>query len=254
MPVDHIHPALLIEDDDSIAVVLKEHLIQDGFEVVRAANLKQAHDLLNKYQPLVILLDLTLPDGDGLDFLTALSIDEKKNHIPVVIVTGRDSNGDIKCGYPTLIDWVEKPINESKLRDAFSAARKKVGPARVLLVEDDVAAREILSQQLTSLGVNCLHAKDGAEAVKAFRDSNPDLIILDLSIPSPDGFAVVEILKDEPNGHKPLIVYSAMDLSKEQKQLLKLGLTAHLTKSINSIDQVIGTVKEFLDGLVPPPG
>lgn len=248
----HIHPALIIEDDDSIAEILKEHLHQDGFEVVRASSLKEAENLLQRYTPLVILLDLTLPDGDGLDFLTGLSTDANRQHIPVVIVTGRDPDGVVKCGHPTLIDWIEKPLNETKLHDAFDAARQKIGPARVLIVEDDVAAREILSQQLKSLGVSCLEAKDGAEAIKVFRDSNPDLIILDLSIPAPDGFAVVDILKEESNGHKPLIVYSAMDLNSDQKRLLKLGLTAHLTKSIHSIDQVISTVREFLDGLVSP--
>jgi PAS domain S-box-containing protein len=251
LPPSHIHPALIVEDDDSIASILKEHLEQDGFQAVRASTLEEAHHLMNRYTPLVMLLDLTLPDGDGLDFLTKLSLDEKRNRTPVVIVTGKDSNGDIKCGYPALIDWIEKPIDESKLHEALDAARKHFGPARVLIVEDDIAAREILSQQLNSLGVKCLEAKDGAEAIKAFRDSNPDLIILDLSIPSPDGFAVVDVLKDEPNGHKPLIVYTAMDLNNEQKHLLKLGLTAHLTKSLNSVEEVIGTVKEFLDGMVP---
>lgn len=248
----HIHPALVIEDDDSIAEVFREHLKQDGFEVIRASTLKEARELLQRYVPLVILLDLTLPDGDGLDLLADLSTDEKRKHIPVVIVTGRDKDGRVLCGHPALIDWVEKPFDETKLHEAFNAARKKVGPARVLIVEDDSAAREILSQQLNELGVSCLQAKDGAEAIKAFRDLDPDLIILDLSIPPPDGFAVVDILNQEPNGHKPLIVYSALDLSNDQKKLLKLGLTAHLTKSINSIDQVIGTVREFLDGLVPP--
>ncbi len=249
----HIHPALLIEDDDSIAEVLRAHLAQDGFEVVRASTLKEAETLLQRYVPLVILLDLTLPDGDGLDLLTNLSTDNSRRHIPVVIVTGRDPNGIVQCGHPTLIDWLEKPLDEAKLHDALLAARRKIGPARVLIVEDDLAAREILSQQLNSLGVNCLEAKDGAEAIKVFRDANPDLIILDLSIPAPDGFAVVDILKADSNGHKPLIVYSAMDLNSDQKKLLKLGLTAHLTKSIHSVDQVIGTVREFLDGLIPPP-
>ncbi|CAN5719206.1 hypothetical protein BH10CYA1_BH10CYA1_57840 [soil metagenome] len=248
----HIRPALLIEDDDSIAEVLKAHLQHDGFEVVRACNLKEAESLLQRYVPLFILLDLTLPDGDGLDLLTDLSNDNLRQHIPVVIVTGRDADGAVSCGHPALIDWVEKPFNEEKLHDAFHAARSKIGPARVLIVEDDLAAREILTQQLNSLGVSCLEATNGAEAIKVFRDSNPDLIILDLLIPAPDGFAVVDILKAEPNGHKPLIVYSALDLNNDQKRLLKLGLTAHLTKSINSIDQVIGTVREFLDGLVPP--
>jgi CheY-like chemotaxis protein len=87
--------------------------------------------------------------------------------------------------------------------------------------------------------------------VKAFRDSNPDLIILDLSIPAPDGFAVVDILSREPNGSKPLIAYTAFDVSNEKRELLRLGLTAHLVKSVSSIDTVITTVREFLDAKLP---
>ena len=252
LPEAHVRPALLIEDDDGIAEVLKANLKHAGFEVVRASTLKQAQALLNKYTPLVILLDLTLPDGDGLDLLSTLSNDQSRKHIPVVIVSGRDTDGGVQCSTPALIDWLEKPLNEERLYEALNRARKLVGPARVLLVEDDPSAREIMMQQLNALGITCLEAKDGAEAITAFRESNPDLIILDLSIPPPDGFSVIEILRSEPNGNKPLIVYTASDLSNEQKQMLKLGLTAHLTKSVHSIDQVIKTVKDFLDGLISP--
>jgi CheY-like chemotaxis protein len=248
----YMRPALLIEDDDAIAEVLSAHLQQDNFGVVRARSLTEAQTLLHQYNPLFILLDLTLPDGDGLDLLSKLNDDAERRHIPVVVVTGRDQAGSIKCGHPALIDWISKPIDEAQLHDAFDAARQKLGPAKVLLVEDDSAARQVLRERLDSLGVRCLEANDGAAAITLARDKNPDLIILDLSIPPPDGFAVVDILSQESNKHKPLIVYTALDLTTDQKQLLRLGLTAHLTKSVDSIEEVIGTVKEFLDGLIPP--
>ncbi|HEY9775218.1 MAG TPA: CHASE3 domain-containing protein [Planktothrix sp.] len=247
----HIRPALIIEDDDSISEIIKEHLQQDNFEVVRATSIAEARALLEQYKPYLIVLDLNLPDGDGLDLLRSLSSDEQRQQIPVVVVTGRDKNGTVQCGYPTIIDWISKPFDENALHKAFTAARQKVGPAHVLLVEDDPAAREVMRQQLENLGIACLEAKDGAEAIKTFRDANPDLIILDLAIPAPDGFAVVDVLRQEPNGCKPLIVYTAMDVNQEQKELLKLGLTAYLTKSVTSVDSVIGTVREFLDGLLP---
>jgi PAS domain S-box-containing protein len=246
----HVRPALLVEDDDGVAEVLRAHLSLDGFVVVRAKTLAEAEKLLQQSTPLVILLDLTLPDGDGLDLLRVLNADEKRRNIPVIIVTAREKDGKLTYGYPALIDWIAKPFDEKQLHAALDAARRKIGPARVLVVEDDPATREILRQQLAALGVECVEATDGAQAVSSFRAENPDLIVLDLSIPAPDGFAVVDILSREPNGLKPLIVYTAQDLDEEKKARLTLGLTAHLTKSVTSAAKLTETVRDFLDGLM----
>jgi PAS domain S-box-containing protein len=246
----HVRPALLVEDDDGIAEVLRAHLSHDGFVVVRAKTLAEAEHLLQQSAPLVILLDLTLPDGDGLDLLRLLNADEKRRNIPVIVVTAKEKDGKHTYGYPALIDWIAKPFDEKQLHAALDVARGRIGPARVLVVEDDPATREILRQQLDALGVECVEATDGAQAVSSFRAKNPDLIVLDLSIPAPDGFAVVDILSREPNGLKPLIVYTAQDLDEEKKARLKLGLTAYLTKSVTSAEKLTETVRDFLDGLM----
>jgi len=246
----HVRPALLVEDDDGVAEVLRIHLTQDGFVVVRAKTLAEARSLLQQCIPLVILLDLTLPDGDGLDLLQALNADEKRKNIPVIVVTAKEQDGQPNYGYPALIDWISKPFDEQRLHAAIDSAKRMIGPARVLVVEDDPSTREILKHHLMEMGVDCLEATDGAQAVSAVRSHNPDLIVLDLSIPAPDGYAVVDILSREPNGHKPLIIYTAQDLDEEQKARLKLGLTAHLTKSLTSADKLTATVRELLDGLM----
>lgn len=245
----HVRPALLIEDDDSIAAVLEAHIVQDGFHVVRANTLARAKALLEECRPLVIILDLNLPDGDGLDLLPILSADEDKRDTPVVIVTGCDEHGASRFAHPALIDWIKKPFDEARLHAALRFAKQRIGPAQVLIVEDDPSTREVLKQQLDVLNVRCIEAINGAEALAASNE-NPDLIILDLSIPPPDGFAVVDALRKSKQGMTPLIVYTASDLTEEQKSRLKLGLTAHLTKSATTQDQLVGMVREFLNGLM----
>jgi signal transduction histidine kinase/DNA-binding response OmpR family regulator/CHASE3 domain sensor protein len=245
----HVRPALLIEDDDSIAAVLEAHIVQDGFHVVRANTLARARALLEQCRPLVIILDLNLPDGDGLDLLPILSADEDKRDTPVVIVTGCDEHGASRFAHPALIDWIKKPFDEARLHAALRFAKQRIGPAQVLIVEDDPSTREVLKQQLDILNVKCIEAVNGAQALAASSE-NPDLIILDLSIPPPDGFAVVDALRKSKLGMTPLIVYTASDLTEEQKSRLKLGLTAHLTKSATTQEQLVGMVREFLNGLM----
>jgi len=250
LPGKHVHPALVIEDDENIAELLSMHLMQDGFEVVHAKTLEEARHFLTEYEPIVILLDLNLPDGNGLDLLAELSANNGQKKIPVVIVTGNEKKEGEDLLHPALIDWIAKPFDEERLHKALDVARQQIGIARVLLVEDDPSTREILKHQLEALGVKCVEAKSGAEAIRNFDESNPDLIVLDLMIPPPDGFAVVEKLKNHPAGLKPLVVYSALDLSEAEKEKLQLGITAHLTKSTATADQLSQTIRDFLDGLM----
>ena len=211
------YPALLIEDDDTVAELLKVHLRQDSFEVIRAATLAEAEKILETLSPLCIILDLALPDGNGLDLFRKLSANEKTCNIPVVVVTGQAQAKQL-FGSPTLVDWIQKPVDEKRLHKALSNIfAKRFLPVKVLLVEDDPATREVLRQQLSALNVQFFEAIDGAEALSLVRQEKPDLIILDLVIPAPDGFDVVNRLRKEDNGVKRLIIYTASDITDRQK-------------------------------------
>lgn len=249
-PAKYVHPALIVEDDDSIAEVLKMRLSAEGFEVIRASTIADANALLQEYKPLVILLDLGLPDGNGLDLLKRLNSDDERKDIPVIVITASLENGQTRLGFPALVDWISKPFDEERLRKALDSARQEILPAHVLLVEDDPATREILKHHLESLGVEYSEAADGATAISSFREHAPDLVILDLQIPPPDGFAVADILNKEGKNLTPIIVYSALDLSEDQKSKLQAGLTTYLLKGSTSDDKLIGTVREYLDGLL----
>ncbi len=242
---------LIVEDDTNLSGLLAMMLRDQHFIAAVASSIKEAENYLkNNSNPDVIILDLTLPDGDGLELMDKLHHDHKTAEIPVVIVSGREPE---MGGYshPLLIDWIKKPFDESRLLSALSLAIQKrpVGRARVLLVEDDQSTREVVKQNLEPLNVDFIEAEDGITAVHFARSKNPDLIVLDLSIPSMDGFEVVQLLKKE-NIQIPLIVYTARDLTDSDKRELTLGLTAHLIKSRASEEQLLETVKKMLNGML----
>ncbi|MBY0357454.1 MAG: CHASE3 domain-containing protein [Candidatus Obscuribacterales bacterium] len=148
--------------------------------------------------------------------------------------------------------WFEIPLTgqkKTKEENISNSNKAPSGQPRILIVEDDLATREIMLQQLSALDVDFLLAADGNQALDMARTNNPDLIILDLGLPNIDGFEVVNILKNERN-KTALLVYTARDLTNDEKVNLQLGISEHLTKSRTSESEFLQKVRLLLDGLL----
>ena len=250
---DYHHQILLVEDDASIAQVIQIALADDGFNVHHVSTIAEAEAKLKGNTFHAVILDIGLPDGNGLELLEHLRICAETQAVPVVVVTASLPMPE-KFSDPLLIDWITKPFDEKRLLRAVQLAvrGRTEGVVRVLIVEDDRATRDILRQQISSLGVQILEAADGDEAIEQVRKENPDLIILDLGLPGTNGFDVVTVLRHENARNTPLLVYTAQDLSKAEISALTLGLSAHLTKSRTSEEKFLGTVRDLLNGLIKP--
>jgi CheY-like chemotaxis protein len=102
---------------------------------------------------------------------------------------------------------------------------------RVLLVEDDVAARRGYAEFLTSCGYNVLDAGTGDEALTAAFTTPPDVIVLDLGLPDIDGWEVARQLKAAPQTAAiPIIALTGADLPHERASAMRAGCERHLTK------------------------
>ena len=243
---------LLVEDDDHLRIVLSESLKNEGFSIIGVSNLKEARSYLSYNVPGIVLLDIQLPDGNGLDLFHSLRNKESTNQVPVVVITGTDKESG-QYADPLLVDWIKKPFDTPRLLHALQLAFKNRSPgkARVLIADDDQLTRELVKQQIDLFDVECIEAADGITAVHLARTQKPDLIILDLAMPSLDGFEVVNILRCEVKSQSTaLLVYTARDLTEEDKNKLTLGLSYFLTKSRTSEEEFVRTVKALLNGLI----
>ena len=86
---------------------------------------------------------------------------------------------------------------------------------KILIVEDDRSARNLIIDLLQHLDIEFMEASDGAAAVDMAIREKPDLIILDIGLPYKDGFAVVEVLRQGKTKNTPLLVYTSRDIDKE---------------------------------------
>jgi DNA-binding response OmpR family regulator len=101
---------LVVEDEPSIAEVVREYLERDGFAVEVAGTVASALDALKRGAPDVLLLDVTLPDGSGLDVLrTAAQPDAR---VPTIMLTARADEADRIVGLELgADDYVAKPFS-----------------------------------------------------------------------------------------------------------------------------------------------
>ncbi len=129
---------LAVDDDADIRTVLKANLGLHGFAVVTAANLSEARDILRNTSPALIILDLTLPDGDGLDFCEEFKATHPQT--PVIMLTARDKLQDKIIGLETgADDYVVKPFETCELLARIRARLRQVPsaePARSISAGD----------------------------------------------------------------------------------------------------------------------
>ena len=99
---------------------------------------------------------------------------------------------------------------------------------RILIVEDDAALARVLSDNLAFYGFEVETVDDGAEVIRRVRAFSPDLVLLDLSLPGPDGFELCGLIRQ--GGRTPVIMLTARDQKSDKLRGLELGADDYVTK------------------------
>ena len=111
---------------------------------------------------------------------------------------------------------------------------------KILIVDDESDALEILGFKLREAGFNPIFAKDGTRAIAAARDEKPDLMVLDLMLPEVDGLEVCKILRRDANTAKmPIIMLTARAAEMDRVVGLELGADDYVTKPFSPRELVL---------------
>ena len=117
---------LLIEDEPDIRKTLEYNLSREGYDVVCASSLSEGKNYINTNQFSLILLDLMLPDGSGLDLCRELKTDSDKKLTPIIILTAKDDEVDKVVGFELgADDYVTKPFSVRELILRVKAVLKR---------------------------------------------------------------------------------------------------------------------------------
>ena len=117
---------LIIEDEPDIRKTLEYNISREGYHVVSASSLLEAKSQIESDSFSLILLDLMLPDGSGLDLCREIKSDKEKSSIPIIILTAKDDEVDKVVGFELgADDYVTKPFSVRELILRMKAVLKR---------------------------------------------------------------------------------------------------------------------------------
>ncbi len=259
---------LIIEDEESLAVILQKKLKKDGFEAKISYDGEAGVKSVMDWKPDLILLDIIMPKLDGFGVLEKMK--EENIEIPVIIISNSGQPVEIeKAKDLGAIDHLIKTEFEpaeviekvkkyfSKGGDSLSSSPilanvdpNKSGGIKVMLVEDDSFLREICAKKLTKEGYAVFEIIDGEQAVEQVEKINPDIVLLDIIMPALDGFGVLEKIRSHKNAKikkVPIIMLSNLGQKDDVEKAMDMGANNYLIKAHFTTEEIISKIKGELD-------
>ncbi len=235
---------LIIDDDKMFAEVVYEEVKRNGNNCLIALNATSGLALIKKYNIKGIMLDLTLPDMDGIDVLKELKSNKHTRHIPVHVISSKDKdNQTLKLG---AIGYLQKPVFDGDINNIINSIdsfqEKEIKD--LLIVEDNKVHREALIE-LVGTGVNIKGVKSAQEAISEVKKEKYDTVVIDLGLMEGSGYEVCEYIK---NAHPklPIIIYTGKELDSNDKIKLQKYSNSIIIKTVNSNDRILNEINLFL--------
>lgn len=250
---------LVVEDDPSLLKTLKDILEGVGYSVKTATNGQAALEALSESQPDLILSDTSMPVMDGFELLEAVRQDSGRADVPFLFLTPADAQVEISNGMVFGADgYVLKPITKQKLLAAIQTRlphpenfdldhlNQEIEEISLLVVEDDLAMLIALKDILENTGYHVRTAENGEQALQAFQEVRPALILSDISMPVMDGIELFKAVRKLPGGLSvPFMFLTARGTREDIFAGMSLGVDDYITKPISS-DELISAVNARL--------
>jgi CheY-like chemotaxis protein len=235
-----VAPKILIADDDPCVLrAVADRCTRMGFDVETATNGLQALIKASQHQPDVLVIDVHMPEVDGLSVLSYL-LDIAKKSLHVMVVTGhpgqeiveRCEGFDASCIHKGHNFWNEFESRFAEIYPKRAVAIKQSGKRsvkievrkrpRVLLVDDDVNVKKFLFRRFDKLGAELLYAADGMRGFWMARREEPTVIVADYCMPNGNAEYLLTRLRNVPETSSiPVIVQSGRRLNDSIKQRLR---------------------------------
>jgi PAS domain S-box-containing protein len=221
--------ALVVESNRRSAELIRVQLEAEDFKVLLAASADEAMAIAERESLALITLDIMMPDVDGWAFLEKLKRVPALLNVPVVIISIlADRTRGFSLGAAAVM---QSPISRQELYDTLlSLGLSSVSGEnmlKVLVVDDDPKAVELVAVRIRGMASEVLRAYGGREAIEVARREIPDLIVLDLMMPEVNGFDVVDALSADPRtAGIPIVVVTASQITDEERSQLSLGVAS----------------------------
>lgn len=247
---DKKNNVLIIEDDYATSKLLSNYLNKWGYAPVVVNSGEQALKAVEKETFLAILMDIVLPDINGLELLKTLRTHSNTKNTPVVVCSVEAEQQ--KAFLMGAVEYFVKPINYNYLVEVLTSYKLKKD-SKVLIVDDDVPTLKLMKEAVSNLGFNAIAESHSSKVISLIEDVSLDLAIIDLDMPEINGFDLIKEIKSDPKfSSLPVIIYTGKE--NYQDDIKKIdGLFEYLLeKKSTNIEDLAGTISAMINRYEEP--
>lgn len=233
-------PKILVADDDPCVLrAIADRCSRMGFDVETATNGLQALIKAGQYEPDILVIDVHMPEVDGISVLSYL-LDITTKSLHLIVVTGNPGQEilekckglDASCIHKGRDFWNELEASLSGIYPHKASAIQRSGELsertevrkrpRILLVDDDIGIKKAFFHEFENLGAELLYAVDGMRGFWMARREWPTVIVSDYCMPNGDAEYLLNRLRNAPETRSiPVIVQSGRRLNDAIKRRLR---------------------------------
>ena len=255
---------LLVDDEEIFCSLLQGMLSSHGHEVLTACNGSEALKLFRQHHPQITVLDLRMPEMDGLEVLRQIHTIDPKAAVMMLTAWGTDEL-EQQARQHGAIDFLSKQLTYDSIvtvvENVAKDPSKLFEPGSVLLVTDSDETRELFEPFLRDHGVSIRVARDSREALTLISAALPQLVVLDMDLARIEDawngvpkMTAPEFLNALRQIHYPgrLILMSNMIDHAMEAQASKLQAVDHLQKPVTP-DRLLVAIQIALPTTEKPP-
>jgi len=263
-----IEKIVLVDDDELEFDKFKNAFKNDNIRIEYIKDSELAFSKILEVQPDLIILDLIMPNVDGITLSYKLKSNRDTKHIPIIISTAKDLTEEernslnniveditIKSkGHP--LDVLKVVRDRLKIQEDYKYSQESVGlvedqinieeqsidevpdktyHGEVLIVDDDADTLFTINEIVQACYCRTSLAKSGTECIKALEQKIPDLILLDIMMPGMDGFQTLHRIRQNDQWAKiPVFAVTAKAMLGDKAVILRNGFNDYIAKPVNS--------------------
>jgi CheY-like chemotaxis protein len=261
---------LLVEDDDLQSNEIKRIIGNGDVHLTRVTNGREALKALEAQQFDCVVLDLVLPDMDGVQLIETIRRDASRR-LPVIIHTAKDLNPADEAKLRNLVESfiLKGPESHEQLFDETAlflhryvermpddqrhiiekARRREPGLAgrKVLIVDDDIRNIFSLTGVLEQHDIEVLHAESGREGIAMLNETpSIDMVLMDVMMPDMDGYETMRQIRSSDRFRKlPMIAITAKAMKGDREKCIEAGASEYMSKPVD-VDQLVSMMRVWL--------
>jgi CheY-like chemotaxis protein/signal transduction histidine kinase/HAMP domain-containing protein len=262
---------LLVEDDRSQRDAIIELIGESDVDIVAVETGKDALQSLNKNRFDCVVLDLTLPDMNGIELLDSIGKNQALRNLPIVIYTAKELERKEETRLKKIAKTVvlkdarsperlldetalflhrsqaSMPESQRRMLERIQADDNGLAGRQVLIVDDDLRNIFALSSVLERQQMKVLFAENGRDGIEVL-ENNPsiEIVLMDIMMPEMDGYDTMRAIRKIPKFKQlPIITLTAKAMKGDRDKCISAGASDYITKPVD-IAQLLSLMRVWL--------